>query len=38
MIDGIHRAAERFFNHPEDQKMKVYIGNSKVRSLPVPKP
>ncbi|KAJ5122549.1 hypothetical protein N7526_009486 [Penicillium atrosanguineum] len=30
-ISGIHQAAERFFNLPEDQKMKVYIGNSKVK-------
>lgn len=33
MINDIHRAAERFFSLPEDQKMKVYIGNSKVSRL-----
>ncbi|KAJ6119978.1 hypothetical protein N7523_004258 [Penicillium sp. IBT 18751x] len=29
MISGIHQAAERFFNLPEEEKMKVYIGKSK---------
>ncbi|KAJ5690045.1 hypothetical protein N7462_004437 [Penicillium macrosclerotiorum] len=29
MITGIHRAAERFFRLPEQQKMRFYIGNSQ---------
>lgn len=38
MINGVHCAAEQFFNLPEDQKMKVYIGNSQVPSHSVPAP
>ncbi|KAJ5713119.1 uncharacterized protein N7483_010300 [Penicillium malachiteum] len=29
MVTGIHRAAESFFALPEEQKMKLYIGNSQ---------
>ncbi|CAI7634860.1 unnamed protein product [Penicillium manginii] len=29
LISGIHDAAERFFGLPSEEKMKIYIGNSK---------
>lgn len=31
-MNEIHDAAARFFNLPEEQKMKYYIGNSKVNT------
>jgi isopenicillin N synthase-like dioxygenase len=29
-VNGIHDAAARFFDLPEEEKMKFYIGNSQV--------
>lgn len=31
LINGIHEAAHRFFSLADEDKMKVYVGNSKVR-------
>lgn len=30
LVSGIHNAAARFFDLPEEEKMKFYIGNSQV--------
>jgi hypothetical protein len=30
LVNGIHNAAARFFDLPEEEKMKYYIGNSQV--------